>query len=189
MTIQNSFVASIAAAALLFAGAAFAADEKEDAMHDGLVVSASAESLVMTGKDGSEHSHALTNNVPLMLDGKTILWSELKKGQRVRVWTRNGDLKTAIRVEALDKQPLFANTHEGTVSKIDADSLMLSTKDGKEHKLSISPEAVMTCDGKTCKAADLKEGMKVRVTTRASAKSTVICVEALDKQTAFGQKN
>jgi hypothetical protein len=188
MGIQNSLIGSVAAVALLFAGAAFAAEERDDATHDGVVVSASAESLVMTAKDGKEHSHTLSNSVPLTLDGKACLWSDLKRGQRVRVSTKGDDLKAATRVEALDKQPLFANTHDGAVVTAGTESLVMSSKDGKEHKMSIASDAVVTCDGKTCKAGDLKAGMRIRVTTRASAQTTAICIEALDKQTAFGLK-
>ena len=54
----------------------------------------------------------------------------------------------------------------GTVEKASADSLTITDKDGKEHKLMVAKDATVTCDGKECKAADLKAGATVTVSTK-----------------------
>jgi hypothetical protein len=183
MGFQDVLVGSVALAALFGTGVAFAADARDDATHDGRVISLSAETLVMTAKDGVEHSHTLVKDAPL--DGKSCRWNEIMKGMRVRVSTKDGDLKVATRVEALDKQSLFANTHDGAVVSAKAGSLVMSDKDGKNHEMTISRDAAVTCDGKVCKAGELKVGMKIRVTTRQTDESMAVRIEALDKQASF----
>jgi flavoprotein len=185
MGFQDVLVGSVALAALFGTGVAFAADARDDATHDGRVISLSAETLVMTAKDGVEHSHTLVKDAPLTLDGKSCRWNEIMKGMRVRVSTKDGDIKVATRVEALDKQSLFANTHDGAVVSAKAGSLVMSDKDGKNHEMTISRDAAVTCDGKVCKAGELKVGMKIRVTTRQTDESMAVRIEALDKQASF----
>ncbi len=186
MGIQGFLIGSVALAALFGAGAAFAADEREDVTHDGRVVSLSAETLVMTAKDGTSHSHTMMADAPLTLDGKTCRWNEIKAGMRIRVSTRVGNTKTATCIEALDKQAQFANTHDGKVVSTANESLVMSDKEGQNHEMKISADTVLTCDGKTCKAGDLKNGMRIRVTTSPSARTTATRIEALDKQAEFG---
>jgi hypothetical protein len=111
----------MALALALFVGAPVLADEakKDDDKaaerantHEGTVVSVTAGKLVMksTPKDGEEakeHSHTLANNAKVMCDGKECQLEDLKPGQKIRVTTKKGDKKTAVKVEALDKNEKF----------------------------------------------------------------------------------
>jgi len=80
--------------------------EKADAdTHDGTFVSARGEKEFVMADKGKEHSHALSADARVIgSDGKECKLTDLKKGQKIRVTTRKGDLKTATRVEALKAQ-------------------------------------------------------------------------------------
>ena len=87
MSFRMISVASLALA-LLLGAAALAAQAAEPNTHEGKVVSITGEKLVMTGKDGKEHSHALTTDAKLTLDGKACKAADLKAGTRIRVTTQ-----------------------------------------------------------------------------------------------------
>jgi hypothetical protein len=77
-------------------------------------------------------------------------------------------------------------THEGKVVSITGNKLVMTDKDGKnEHTMNVETTARIFCDGKVCKLADLKPGLKIRVTTKPGEKTTAVKVEALDKETTF----
>lgn len=103
----------LAAAALaLFAGATLRADDqgkqgRRTETHEGKVVSATGGRLVMTDRDGKEHTHLLAPDAKVMLDGKTATAEDLKPGMRIRVTTPRNDMRTAIRVDALDRNKDF----------------------------------------------------------------------------------
>jgi hypothetical protein len=97
-----------ALALILCAGMPVLADDKNAGdTHQGMVVSATADKLVMKSKDGTEHSHTLAANARVMCDGKECKLVDLKPGQKIRVTTEKGDKKVAIKVEALDKNNTF----------------------------------------------------------------------------------
>ena len=102
---------SVATLALgMLAGvAALAATAAEPNTHDGKVVSITGDKLVMTGKDGQEHSHKLTANAKLTLDGKVCQAADLKPGTRIRVTTEGADKSVASQIEGLDKNLDFAS--------------------------------------------------------------------------------
>ena len=54
---------------------------------EGLVVSAGAGKLAMTGIDGKEHSYDIGVAVKIMVNGRMGKLSDLKKGSRIRVTT------------------------------------------------------------------------------------------------------
>lgn len=83
--------------------------EAEQAMHDGNVVSITGNKLVMTSKEGKEHSHTLTADAKLTLDGKACNADDLKPGTRIRVTTQGSDKSVANRIEGLDKNLDFAS--------------------------------------------------------------------------------
>src|SRR5262249_34568376 len=56
------------------------------------------------------------------------------------------------------------HTAEGTFVKVDGKTLTIKDKENKEHSCEIAPDAKVSCDGKECKVADLKAGVKVKVT-------------------------
>jgi hypothetical protein len=86
-----------------------AATEADHATHDGRVVSITGDKLVMTNKEGIEHSHALTADAKLTLDGKASTAADLKPGTRIRVTLQSDEPHAAIRVEAIDKNPEFTS--------------------------------------------------------------------------------
>lgn len=70
--------------------------------HDGTFVKAtSAKDFVMEDK-GKEHSHTLSVDAKVLdANGKDCKLTDLTKGQKIRVTTKEGDRKTATKVEAL----------------------------------------------------------------------------------------
>jgi hypothetical protein len=97
----------------LFAGTGLVAQEKgQGNTHEGTVVSAKGEKLVMKtkaepGQVAREHTHTLAPGAKITCDGKECKLDDLRAGQRVRVTTKAGDQTAATRVEALDKQRTF----------------------------------------------------------------------------------
>ncbi len=94
--------------------------------HEGTVVSVTANKLVMKGKakDGEEareHSHTLAPKAKVTCDGKECKLEDLKRGQRIRVTTRDGDRTIATRVEALNKDEHFGKRGGTEVEKKDTD--------------------------------------------------------------------
>ena len=55
--------------------------------HEGLVTSASAGKLAMTGTDGKEHSYDIGSAVKIMVNGHMGKLEDLKVGSRIRVTT------------------------------------------------------------------------------------------------------
>ncbi len=105
----------IALALVVFAGAPALADDKDTGnTHEGTIVSATNNQIVMKDKAGKEMTHQLAASAQISCDGKTCKLSDLKPGQKVRVTTKKGDEKTATKVEALDKNKTFGS---GTGSK------------------------------------------------------------------------
>ena len=82
--------------------------EAEVAAHDGKVVSITGDKLVMTSMEGHEHSHTLTADAKMTLDGKACKAADLKPGTRIRVTTQGADKSFVNRIEGLDKNPEFA---------------------------------------------------------------------------------
>ena len=158
-------MAALALAIWVCVPALAAAKDAGVTTHDGKVVSTSGDDLVMTGKDGKEHTHTLAADAKVTCDGKVCKLKDLKAGMKVRVTTKADDIKTATKVEALDKLDAFVSTHDGKVSSITGDELVMIGKDGKKHTHPLAADAKVTCDGKVCKCEDLKAGMKIRVTT------------------------
>lgn len=76
-------------------------------------------------------------------------------------------------------------SHDGKFVSASGDQMVMMNKGGKEHSHTLAADATVTCDGVACKAADLKAGMKIRVTTKKGDMKTATQVEALDKHTLF----
>jgi hypothetical protein len=189
--IMNYRTFAVAAMALaLSVTNAFAAKEMHEVIHDGKVVSATSSKLVMTskGKDSKEHTHTLAADAKVTLDGKTIKAQDLKAGTKIRVTTKTNDSKVATHVEAIDKNETFADTHDGKVVSITNSKLVMTNKDGKEHSHAVSADTKVTLDGKVAKAADIKAGTKIRVTTKKADEGTAIGIEAIDKDAGFAQQ-
>jgi CTP-dependent riboflavin kinase len=194
MMIMNyrMFSQSAMALALFVAIApAFADDNAKDAevateaTHVGKVVSITGTKLVMTNKEGKEHSHALTADAKVSCDGKVCKAEDLKAGTKIRVTTQTNDAKSVTRIEAIDKNKSFLDTHDGEVVSITATKLVMTIKRGKEHSHTLTEDVKVTCDGEACKSSDLKPGMRIRVTSESETPHTVTQIEALDKNLKF----
>jgi len=76
-------------ALLAFAGApALAADDT----HEGKVVKVEAGKLTMTDKAGKEHSHTISKDVKITVDGKEAKLEDLKPGQQITVTMNKKDV-------------------------------------------------------------------------------------------------
>jgi CTP-dependent riboflavin kinase len=155
------------------------------ATHVGKVVSITGSKLVMTSKDGKEHSHTLAITARFTCDGKVCKAQDLKAGTKIRVTTQTSDAKVATRIEAIVKNRSFADTHDGKIVSITGNKLVMTSKGGKKHSHTLAADVKVTCDGKVCKFSDLKPEMRIRVTSESDAPHTVIRVEALDKNLKF----
>ena len=164
-----------------------AKDDKEvrDVRHDGKFVSFSGDQLVMTSKNGKEHSHTLAADAKVICDGKACKAADLKAGMKIRVTTKNDDTKAVTQIEAIDKQELFANTHEGKFVSLTDHKLVMTDSKGKEHSHTLAKDATLTCDGTACKADHLKAGMKIRVTTKQGDASVATQVDCIHKHAEF----
>ena len=182
---------STAAMALtLFAGsvAAFASEDAKEKTHDGKIVSITSTELVMKGADDKEHTHTLAKDATMTLDGKDCKAEDLKAGMKIRVTTNAGDATAATNVEAISKNAMFANTHEGKFVSATSRKLVMTGEDGKKHSHTITDDTKVTCDKKDCKASDLKAGTKIRVTTMKLDEKAVTCIEAIVKDPDFAHQ-
>lgn len=75
---------------------------------EGKVVSSTATSLVMTGKNGKESSHTLAPGAKVTRDGAACKAEDLKAGNSIRVTTTQDDRSVATCIESLDKRTSFA---------------------------------------------------------------------------------
>ena len=80
-----------------------------------------------------------------------------------------------------DKSTL--RTHDGKIVSVTSGKLVMTGKDGKEHGHTVAAEAKVCCDGVACKLADLKEGLRIRVTTGDG--DVVTRIEALNRNERF----
>jgi hypothetical protein len=75
------------------------------------------------------------------------------------------------------------DSHTGTFVSAKAHEFTMKDKSGKEHTHTLAVNArVIDADGKECKITDLKEGQRIRVTTREGDKKVATRVEVLRKK-------
>ncbi len=104
---------------------------------------------------------------------------DLKAGTKIRVTTQDSDASVATRIEAIEKNELFANTHDAKFVSITGNKLVMTGIRGKGEKTcTLTADAEVTCDGTVCKSTDLKPGMRIRVTSESDDPDTAIRVEA-----------
>ncbi len=72
------------------------------------------------------------------------------------------------------------STLEGELVKISGNMLMMTSKGGKEHSLKLTDDAQTRLEGKAFRAADLKPGMIIRVTTLPPDHNRANSIEVLD---------
>lgn len=80
-------------------------------------------------------------------------------------------------------------THDGKVVSISGDKLVMTSAAGKEHSHTLARDVKLTLDGKSCVAAELKAGMRIRVTTASADKQLATRVEGLNKNPDFAARN
>jgi hypothetical protein len=79
-----------------------------------------------------------------------------------------------------------SSSHDGKVVTITSDKLVMTNMDDKEkHTHPLGADIKITCDGNVCKAADLKPGMRIRVTVGNADTHTATRIEALDNNRDF----
>jgi uncharacterized protein YdeI (BOF family) len=76
-------------------------------------------------------------------------------------------------------------SRDGTMVRVGGGELTMTDKEGKEYRHPLAADVEVTCDGKVCKAADLKPGMRVRVTAGSADPHAATRVEALDLKEEF----
>ena len=82
--------------------AAPAAEKVAPSVHEGTFVSANGHEFKMKGADGKEHMHMLGPDAKITDHaGKVIKLTDIKAGTKIRVTTKEGELKTALKVECL----------------------------------------------------------------------------------------
>ena len=105
MMVRTVSLFLVVAVLVVFGTAPLVAADKADNTHVGTFVSAKGNEFTMADKDGKEHTHTLAADAKVIgPDGQACKITELDKGQKIRVTTKEGDLKTAIKVEALKKE-------------------------------------------------------------------------------------
>ena len=81
---------------------------------------------------------------------------------------------------------IAANSHDGKVVSITGAKLVMTNMEGEEEQMhALTAGVTITCDGKVCKAADLKSGMRIRVTTEIAEPHAATRIEALDSHRDF----
>src|SRR5687767_4992970 len=95
----------------------------------------------------------------------------------------------AMALAAEEGKEVKDSTHDGKVVSISGEKLVMSSKEGKEHPHTLARDVKLTLDGKACKAADLKAGTRIRVTTKGGDKQLAIRIEAIDKNREFAAKS
>ncbi len=75
---------------------------------DGKFVSSTSSKFVMTGDDGKEQTHTITDKTTVTCDGKDCKVSDLKVGTKIRITTKKSDEKAVNFIEAIVKDSDFA---------------------------------------------------------------------------------
>ena len=84
------------------------------------------------------------------------------------------------------EEKVAGKSHDGKVVSITGAKLVMTNMEGEEeHMHALTADAKITCDGKACKAADLKSGMRIRVTTEHAEPHSATRIEAIDVHPDF----
>ncbi len=93
--------------------------------------------------------------------------------------------QVATKEAAASMTACASNMFEGKVISMLGNKLVVATKEGKERSHTLATDAKVTRDGTTCKAADVRVGSMVRVTTKKEDHTIATGIESLDKQADF----
>jgi uncharacterized protein (UPF0333 family) len=81
------------------------------------------------------------------------------------------------------------STHDGKAASITGAKLVMTNMQGAdESTYTLTDDIKITCDGKVCTAADLKPGMRIRVTTEDAEPHAATRIEALDTHQDFEKR-
>lgn len=172
----------------LLAGAAGISDEAaKEIFQDGVIMVVTTTQLVLKEPAGTDHTYAIDEKTQLSLDGKTCRPQDLKAGLKARVTTDQSEPKSAVSIDAINKNPLFEHMEEGKVVTADNASLVMTADDAKTHTFIVTKDTKVTCDGKKCTAADLLPGTRLRVTKDKSELHVLVLIEAIVDNPDFHQ--
>jgi hypothetical protein len=104
MLIRALSVSLLALAVVVFTGQSTADEKKAEDKntHEGTFVSAKDKEFTMADKSGKEHTHTIGADVKIVgEDGKDAKLADFKKGQKIKVTTKEGDAKTVTKIEAV----------------------------------------------------------------------------------------
>lgn len=103
--LRRTFVLAAAVALVAWMNPVRAEDAKEGGAkpgtHSGKVDKVDGNKLMMTGKDGSKHTHTIPADAKITCDGKACKLADLKPGQEVSVTAeKKGDKVVITKIEA-----------------------------------------------------------------------------------------
>jgi hypothetical protein len=81
--------------------------------------------------------------------------------------------------------PEAETTHDGNVVSLFGDKLVMKSVGGEEQSHKLATDIKLTLDGKSCMAADLKPGMRIRVTIQGNDKNLASRIEGLEENPDF----
>jgi hypothetical protein len=95
-------VVLVALALAILVGAPLAEERNAQNTHVGKFMSASGNDFTMMGNDNKEHRHTLAADGKVFAnDGRECKLADLKRDQRIRVTTKEGDFRMVTKVEVL----------------------------------------------------------------------------------------
>lgn len=84
------------------------ADKADKNSHEGTFVGVKAgttNDFIMKDKSGKNHEHKLSSDAKVLgSDGKDCKLTDMKPGQKIRVTTKDGDMATVTKVEAMKEK-------------------------------------------------------------------------------------
>ena len=203
--IPSHYLAALALVLFMFCTTRATAEDPVDkpVTLDGKIVSVTAAKLVMTDKDGKEHSRTLTAEVKFTCDAKPCKVEDLKAGMKIKVTGQKDDRHVVARIEAFandtsrdrpeskgspreapavpERTTDKANILEGKIVSVTATRLVMTDKDGKEHSRDLTAKVEFSRDDQACKAEDLKPGMRIKVTAQKDDRHVVTRIESFAK--------
>jgi hypothetical protein len=137
------------------------------------------------GSDNSDGKSNVTLSVDkdkFRKDEKTAVANVQDVGRQVKDKVAGPSEKST---DGKDKA-LANSSRDGKAVSITGAKLVMTNMEGEEeHTYTLAADIKVTCDGKVCKAADLKRGMRVRVTTENAESHAATRIEALDNNREF----
>lgn len=153
----------------------------------GQVLEVGNNGFTMVDRGGIEHSHSLTGQAVVTLDGRQSGVNGLKAGDRVRVVSLRDDPRYVTRVEAVRDQLAFGSEliRDGRLVSLEDGRLTLNDRTGYPHEYTLAENVACTLDGEPCVPSDLQSDMTLRLTSSRDSALVVDRIEALHQHTSF----